>query len=229
MKLAAATWRPVRNYGGLMGSHTGLVVHVQQGDGSLFGWFNNPASQVSSHFWIAKTGVMEQYVDTDNQAWAQAAGNAGYLSVETEGLDSEPLTDPQLQNLAALIRWCHVTFGITPTMVDHGGVGVTTHAHYPSETPDPAWGGHPCPGSIRTAQLAHLVAGLNPPPPILPEEDLFCIAAYGQQVKLWTGAKFVPVVNLAELDTLTQKLGVPLHDFGADVATFDQVLAVYSR
>jgi hypothetical protein len=164
-----AIWRPVQNHGGSLTGPLGLVVHVQQGDGSLAGWFNNPASQVSSHWWISAEGVLEQYVDAELQAWAQEAGNANYHSVETEGYTTSELTAAQLETLGELFTWGRETFGWPSEMCDHGGHGLTTHAHYPSGVPDPAWGGHPCPGPLRAAQLPslfHLAAPTqetNPP------------------------------------------------------------------
>lgn len=166
MKYNGAVWRPVANVGPPIGQPVlGIVVHVQVGNGSLFGQFNDPTSQTSSHFWIAKDGVVEQYVDTGSQSWAQVAGNLRYLSVETEGYPTEPLTVAQLASLADLIRWGATTYGFPVSMTDHGGQGVTTHAFYPSGLPDPTWGGHLCPGSMRTAQVAALVTPAPPPVP----------------------------------------------------------------
>lgn len=173
-----ATWRPVQNHGGpipVVVSGRGLVVHVQEGNGSPWGWFNNPASQVSSHWWISKAGVLEQYVDTDFEAWAQMAGNASYHSVETEGLASEALTTAQAVMLAALYRWGHQMFGWPFQTCDHGGRGLTTHAHYPSGIPDPAWGGHPCPGALRAGQLPSILKLAGQPS----EDEMYLIRNNG--------------------------------------------------
>lgn len=164
MLASFAVARLVANHGGPMAGVDGLVVHVAQGNGSLFGWFDDPANQVSSHFWVSKTGVIEQYVDTDLEAWAQEAGNANYLSVETEGFVAEPFTGPQMSSLALVAKWASLTFGFPPQLVDHGGRGITTHAHWPSGVADPSWGGHPCPGPVRAGQLPQLVALITPPP-----------------------------------------------------------------
>lgn len=152
-----ALFKPVDNHGGNMINQFGLVVHVQVGNGSLFEWFNNPASQVSAHFWISQEGNVEQYVPADTVAWAEMAGNDYYCSVETEGLPDEPLTDRQMHSLSLLMAWGHKTLGWKLELVDHGGKGITTHAHYPSTIPDPNWGGHACPGEIRTNQLPLVV------------------------------------------------------------------------
>ncbi len=141
------------NQGPAMEELYGLVVHVQVGDGSLQEWFSNPASQVSAHFWVGQRGELEQYVDTAVQAWAEVDGNPHYLSVETEGVPTEALSYAQEGTLAALMAWLHAFLEMPLALVDHGGRGITTHAHYPSGDPDPAWGGHPCPGPLRTLQL----------------------------------------------------------------------------
>lgn len=161
----AAAYRPVANHGGPMRGHLGLVLHVQVGSGSLYGYFNNPASQVSAHFWCSKTGHIEQYLDTNVEAWAEMAGNPDYLSVETEGLPTEALTPQQVAAVAALLRWCAETHGFPITgPVAHGQEGFTPHCN-PDGTPDPAWGDHPCPESLRLAQMPAIVAAAKPAPP----------------------------------------------------------------
>ena len=61
-----ATWLPItHNVGGRRTQTIGFVLHVQVGNGSLHGYFDNPATGASSHFWAAKDGRLEQYVDTD--------------------------------------------------------------------------------------------------------------------------------------------------------------------
>lgn len=149
-----ASWKPVpRNDGPAMTGDLGLVVHVQVGNGSLRGWFSDPVAGVSSHLWVSAKGDLEQYVPFGTDAWAEMSGNGRYVSVETEGMPTEPLTLPQATVLAQLIAWGHEKLGWALELVDHGARGITTHAHYPSGIPDPSWGGHPCPGAVRTAQL----------------------------------------------------------------------------
>jgi hypothetical protein len=151
-----------------MSAHQGLVVHVQVGDGSGYGEFSDPTNEVSSTWQILKDGTVLQFVDADYIAWAQMAGNPDYNSVETEGYPTEPLTDAQCQALADLIVWGHRTYGWPLALVDHGGSGITTHAHYPSGVPDPAWGDHACPGPVRAGQLPAIlsaaIAQIGAPP-----------------------------------------------------------------
>lgn len=153
-----ATPKPVANHGGPIARIQGLVLHVQEGNNSLFNYFNNPSSQVSSHFWVSKTGVLEQYVDTTLIAWAEAAGNPYYLSIESEGFQTEPLSPQQQSVIANLLQWMNETFG-TPLVgpVPHGSYGFTQHCN-PDGTPDPSWGGHVCPGTIRLNQMPTIIA-----------------------------------------------------------------------
>lgn len=152
-----ARYEPVDSHSGPVAAHLGLVVHVQVGSGDCFGEFSNPNNQASSTWWIAQSGALVQYLDSNLTAWTEAAGNPDYCSVETEGEPTEPLTTAQAGALALLIAWGHKVHGWPLVLVDHGGEGITTHAHYPSGDPDPAWGGHPCPGPIRSAQLPGIV------------------------------------------------------------------------
>ena len=154
-----------------MSAHNGLVLHVQVGNGSLYNFFNNPATKASSHFWCAKDGTLEQYVDTDLTSWAQAAGNPNYLSVETEGYPNEPLTQLQILSTGDLLRWCAKTYSF-PLVgpVAHGQRGFTQHCNLDG-SPDPAWGNHSCPESIRMGQMPAILAVANPPVHISIEDE----------------------------------------------------------
>src|SRR5262249_51057803 len=68
------TYRPVTNTAGDPIRPIGLILHVQAGNNSPYGWFNNPASEASSTLWAGKDGQREQYVPMDVRAWAQGAG-----------------------------------------------------------------------------------------------------------------------------------------------------------
>jgi hypothetical protein len=141
-----ARLRPVRNTSGSIVQPTrGLIAHVQVGDGSLYSWFDNAASQVSSHLWLSKTGDFEQYVPFDRRAWAQAAGNPYWISCECEGFTTEDYTPVQVTRLAELFRWGMQEFGWKGEVTDSpNGYGLGTH-----RMGGAAWGGHDCPGDIR--------------------------------------------------------------------------------
>ena len=86
-----ATRRAIsNNIGGNLSSQRGLVLHHQAGNGSLYQFFNNPASKVSAHFWVSKGGIIEQYIDTARVAWHGKDLNSNWVGVETEGCGSPP-------------------------------------------------------------------------------------------------------------------------------------------
>ena len=150
-----AAYRPVVNQSAGMDAQLGLILHVQQGLNSPYGWFNNPSSQDSSTWWVSKTGVLEQYGDPITQhQWAQAAGNRSYQSVETEGYPAEALTDAQVQTLAHLYAWGHQALGWDLTLAEAPGQrGFGWHGMGGT-----AWGGHlGCPGDLRRAQRQQIL------------------------------------------------------------------------
>jgi hypothetical protein len=155
-----------------MNSHLGVVIHVTAGEASPYNEFVNLANQVSSHFGIMNgrggttDGHIEQYVDCDLASYAQENGNYDYISVETEGVPTEPLTDSQIVSFARIYVWLNQTYGIPFVVVDSPGQrGIINHSDGGL-----SWGGHPCPGDIRSAQrqkIVDLAKGLiNPVPPI---------------------------------------------------------------
>ncbi|MEV7422884.1 peptidoglycan-binding protein [Streptomyces sp. NPDC091212] len=155
-RMPGAAWRAVRNYTkDGQAEVRGVVVHIMAGylDGSE-SWFNNPTSKASSHFGTSRAGMLRQWVDTKDRAWAQAAGNASWLSVENEGFGGDELTDAQLDLNARVLAWAHTTYGV-PLQVasDPSGRGLGYHAMGGA-----VWGGHyACPGPKIVAQLAQIV------------------------------------------------------------------------
>lgn len=149
-----AEFRLVRNTSGWMVEPTrGLIPHVQVGTGSLFGWFDNPKSGVSSHLWLAYDGDWEQYVPFNRRAWAQGAGNPYWISVECEGFDSEDYTAIQVQRLAEFYAWGMREFGWAPQVTDSpDGYGLGTH-----RMGGKAWGLHSCPGPIRAGRRGDIL------------------------------------------------------------------------
>ena len=165
-----AVQKPVSSHGTYMGTVLGVVEHVTAGEGDPYYEFANPANQVSSHFGIGNgqggmpDGLIEQYVDTAYMSWAQVAGNGNYISVETEGLPTEPLTPAQVTAFGGLMAWANVVHGVPLVIVDTPGQrGLITHGDGGA-----AWGGHTgCPGDLRKAQRQAILAaaGATPPPP----------------------------------------------------------------
>ena len=172
--LTQAAYLPVGNHSGVMSENLGLIDHVQQGLGGLFGWFNNPSSGSSSTWWVSKTGQIEQYGDSNTTMWAQMAGNTSYCSVESEGYDNERDTDQQILAKATIyvagVRWHNWPLALAeaPGMRGFGWHGMGGSA----------WGGHlGCPGDLRKAQrgavlyIASLVLNPHPLPPEVNDMD----------------------------------------------------------
>jgi hypothetical protein len=87
--------RPIgTNMGGTLSPNLGLILHHAVMNGSLFNFFNNPSSEVSAHFWVAQSGLIEQYVDTNVVAWHAKQLNTKYVGVETEGCVKQPHAEP---------------------------------------------------------------------------------------------------------------------------------------
>ena len=171
MRCDFATWLPIgANFSqGGMAPIRGFIPHVQVGDGSLHDFFDNPARQASAHFWISKTGTLEQYVDTDDKAWAEAAGNPYFISCEFEGQVDEPMTSQQLDMGGRLIAWVYGNVGQFPLVVNQSpdGNGITPHF-----AGGAAWGNHSCPGPLRFQQYDELIlAALRYMPDAQPQED----------------------------------------------------------
>lgn len=156
-RFSGATWRPVPSNFTKRGQDSvyGVVIHIM--DGSLAGtdsWFRNSEAQASSHFGTGRNGALYQWVDTGDRAWAQAAGNRTWLSVENEGRGGDSLTVAQLDRCAEVLAWAHKFYGV-PIQLASGvnGRGLGYHAMGGS-----AWGGHTsCPGSRVVAQLSEIV------------------------------------------------------------------------
>lgn len=152
--LPSAKWRPI-SYRADAGKFThqplGYIVHVPVSNGSLFAYFNGLTSPGRKFCtaWIAKDGSSEQYTTLDMKSWAQGAGNGDYWSFEVEGMPGEPMTDAQLDTLAT---W-HKFLGVADRIATAPGQqGIGTH-----QMGGAAWGGHSCPGTIRTAQLPQIL------------------------------------------------------------------------
>lgn len=151
----------------------GWVLHVVVGYGSPWGTFERApsGSRRFSHLWVGRDGRVEQYTTLDRKSWAQAAGNPWWWSVETEGLPGEPLTEQQLDALAAWHVWCGAVDRIAGPEDTTGGApgrGIVTH-----EDGGAAWGNHTCPGPIRAGQRAEILrraALLRGGPTVTPAE-----------------------------------------------------------
>ena len=97
----------------------GVVIHIM--DGTLVGtdsWFANPASQVSAHYGVGRTGEVHQYVKEEDTAWHAGRvdvpvwklikpninPNLYTVGIEHEGKPDDVWTDAMKQSSAELIR-----------------------------------------------------------------------------------------------------------------------------
>jgi hypothetical protein len=160
----------------------GLVLHIQQGtEAGSEAWFKNPTAQASAHFLNPKTGGLRQLVDTKDRAWAEAAGNSHWVSVENEGFVPTALTASQVENCAQLLAWLHKTYSVPLQSTDDpNGKGLGWHGMGGA-----AWGGHTgCPGDAIKAQRPAIIArakailGLTPPPAPKPTYEPFPGASF---------------------------------------------------
>lgn len=158
-----AAWRPITtNYAaGGRKRIRGFVPHVQVGNGSLFGFFNQPkpaGKRASTDFWCSKTGTLEQYVDLADESFAQGSkehnGNPTFVSCEFEGFPHEPMNDVQINLGGRLIAWVVENVNSFLLQVNHDpdhGEGITPHYVF--------GGGHTCPGpGPREGQFPDLIA-----------------------------------------------------------------------
>lgn len=104
-----------------MAAYNRVNLHVAAGYGSLFKFFNSPG-RASSHFWVAKSGLVEQYVDTALRAEADLQGNDATISIETES-KGEAWTEAQLNAIIALVIWICDTHGIPKQLATSSKLG----------------------------------------------------------------------------------------------------------
>jgi peptidoglycan hydrolase-like protein with peptidoglycan-binding domain len=156
-RMPGATWRPIPTNFTRNGQQQvrGLVIHIM--DGTLAGtdsWFRNPRAQASSHFGTSKGGTLYQWVSTKDRAWAQAAGNRTWLSVENEGRGGDALTPKQIERCAQILAWAHRAYGV-PLQVANGpnGRGLGHHS-----MGGRSWGHPSCPGARIIKQKPAIVA-----------------------------------------------------------------------
>ena len=85
----------------------GVVIHSAEGSyASAMAVLAGPR-EASWHFFVCKDGTVYQHVDSANIAWTNGSfeANKKFWGIETEGVAGEPLTDPQFESLALLVKW----------------------------------------------------------------------------------------------------------------------------
>lgn len=154
----------------LMARYRGVCNHVAVSEAaSLFGYFDQVGNP-TSHFYVRKDGVTEQYVNTLYRAPAQLEGNPSMISVETQGgvtdVDHEPWTAAQVERLASIASWCHTVHGI-PLVRMADSLPATVGIGYHRLGVDPyrvdggeLWSksyGKICPGGGKIAQIPGII------------------------------------------------------------------------
>ena len=151
--------------GGIRKPIHGLVLHIQEGtEAGTRSWFNNPAAKASAHFGNPKVGRMEQFVDTNDMAWAQRAGNHNWISIENEGKHGDALTSSQILNVSMLMNWLHDNEDVPLELAQNpAAFGLGYHSMGGN-----AWGHIYCPGDtiIRQRPLILAIALLTRMPGI---------------------------------------------------------------
>lgn len=128
-----AVWRPIKhNYTNRRRARTRAVIcHVDGGNAkTLFDFFNAPGRNASSHFYVTRAGVVEQYVDADLIAWTSGDGNATTIGIETQGAGDGKWTPEQFAALAKLLVWVCAEYDIPAAQMPNSkpsSVGIGTH------------------------------------------------------------------------------------------------------
>lgn len=142
----------VRNQSGRGGVKPRVIVlhstesHNRPGNedlAAIVAWFNNPASQASSHVVVDGEGRSARCVPDAAKAWTQASFNPQSLSVEQIGFASQQSwPDAQLRKTAQYVAFWSKTFGIpithstTAGVCEHQDLGAAGGGHH---DPGPAY------------------------------------------------------------------------------------------
>jgi hypothetical protein len=167
-KWPGAIWQPGAPCSGTL-RPIAVCLHHQAGSGNPLPVYQS--RRVSAHFWIPKNGQPVQHVDTGVQAWHGVAHNGYSIGVETEGCGApphaEPLTENQLNQFAALMRWANATHGI-PLVLSESVTQAGLNYHRCQG--GPATG---CPCDVRKNARAEILrrAGSSASAPAPPQED----------------------------------------------------------
>ena len=157
----------------------GVVLHVAASEAaSLQGWFNSPAARASSHFYIRRSGVVEQYLPINLISWAGVDSDARTISIETQGMGSGTWDPAQVDAIVAVLRWIRTIYPfparqMTSSKSTEKGIGY--HAlgvpgsswqklRRVSQTGGELWSGAVgkiCPGPGRVAQIPAIISRLS--------------------------------------------------------------------
>ena len=140
----AAAWAASPNFSAGRSTYEFVLIHTMQGSYSgTKSWFQNTASQVSSHYIVRSSdGEVTQMVEHANTAWHVQCYNSRSIGIEHEGYIADPTlwyTDAMYTESAKLTRWIADRHGIPKTRA-----GIIGHNEVPSACNT---GGHTDPGS----------------------------------------------------------------------------------
>jgi hypothetical protein len=154
---------PTHNCSQGSGAMMGVVEHTEVGfEPNVIREFNAMSAGASAFFSVGMDGHVHQYVPIGKglYAWAQAAGNREWYSIEFEdrGNPNTPLTHEQIVAFAQLAE-CLSNYADFPLQITDSvskkGIGV----HHMGGA---AWGGHSCPDlpprSVRSDQRGEVLA-----------------------------------------------------------------------
>ena len=182
-RYSGARWRPVARYrpGGSsavrMSTVRRYILHTAVSSASsLYSWFS-VAGRATSHFYIARDGTCEQYIDTAYRSTANLQGNHDSITVETQDMGSgfpswsgsnvPSWTAAQVEALARLGAWVHKTHGVPLSPLSSSrpgtrGVGYHRQGIAPWRVSGgETWSnarGKVCPGDRRVAQIPAIIA-----------------------------------------------------------------------
>lgn len=122
---------------------------------SLYGYWTTGGVELESHFYVGRTGVIYQFVDTNVRADANYSANGFAVSIETWDAGGDVAGTWNPEQLAALKRLHAWLCAVHPTIpkaaaTSWSGGGIGGHNWFAAE-----WAGGPraCPGPNRSAQL----------------------------------------------------------------------------
>lgn len=139
-----AAWLPSPHYSPGRSTYEFVLIHTMQGSyAGTKSWFQNPSSNVSSHYIIRSSdGEVTQMVEHRNTAWHVQCYNGRSIGLEHEGYVQDPgrwYTDAMYRESAKLTRWIADRHGIPKTrahIIGHNEVASQCNT-----------GGHTDPGS----------------------------------------------------------------------------------
>lgn len=143
-----------------------IVLHIADGLGSPFNWFNRASSAgdsgSSAAFWVSQEGAVEQYRPLDDICWSNGIiarpnlaiptirlmwlggwnPNAFTVAIEHEGRSGYPLTEVQRGASRALTRWILDQAGLRAspyTILGHSDLDAVTRARCPGFALESWW------------------------------------------------------------------------------------------